>query len=193
MKSKILNFSLALTLITMILLSAHVKASTFIRADLNYLTHNHSRIMVGTITDIRSYWNSSKTSMLSDVVILPSYHIKGESLETLTITVLGGTVNGLSTVIIGGADLVLGSEYVLFLEPSDLPDAKNVLTVREHAQGVYNIFEKLGERYVVSQAQGLNLLPDEKNIKLPFGGKDGLSLAKFIDMINDIIKEGESK
>jgi hypothetical protein len=88
-------------------------ASTFIRQSLDDLVANNETIVVGEVLSVKSYWNSDRTFILSDVTIASREILKGRQQKgsALTVTVMGGTVGDLTTVIVGGAQLIEGNSY----------------------------------------------------------------------------------
>ena len=82
----------------------------------------------------------------------------------------------LTTLILGGPELIPGRSYVLFLNEEDLPGAKAVTTVRDHCQGVFDLrVEKSGELRAVSQANSHPLVPDSKGYLDAPGGIEGFT------------------
>src|SRR5262249_10219837 len=142
-------------------LGAPAHATTLIRAGLDDLVAGNRTIVVGTVRSVRSYWNEEHSFILTDVRFDVEEVLKGNGKERdLTITVLGGTVDDLTTVIVGGAELVSGKSYVLFLDRSDLPGVKDVRTVRDHSQGVFEVVKARDGLRAVSQASRQPLHPD---------------------------------
>ena len=168
-------------------LTVPASASTFIRQSLDDLVASNEAVVVGEVVDTRSYWNSDGSFILTDVRIVPSEILKGKlEKRELTVTVMGGTVGDLTTLIVGGAELIQGNSYVLFLNHSDLPGTKAVRTVRDHSQGVFDIrLAKDGLR-AISQANRHPLLPDAKGIPAAPGGQDGIPLDNLIHSIREL-------
>lgn len=102
--------------------STTADATTLIRAGLDELTANNPTVVVGRVLDTRSYWNDEKTFILTDVDVEVIEVLAGEpGAQLLSLTVMGGTVGELTTLVLGTADLHPGGSYVLFLGPGDLP------------------------------------------------------------------------
>jgi hypothetical protein len=96
---------------------------------------------------------------------------------------MGGRVDDLTTLIVGGAELIPGRSYVLFLNEDDLPGVKAVPTVREHSQGVFEIVRARDGVRAISQAKGHPLVPDALGFVDPPGGEEGLLLDTMIQSI----------
>lgn len=163
-------------------------ATTLRRAGLDELAASNERVVVGEVVDAISYWNEDKTFILTDVRIAPDETIKGKVEGLVTVTLLGGKVGDLTTLIVGGAELIPGRSYVLFLNPENLPGARQALTLRDHSQGAFEIIEKKGELRAISQASRHPLAPDRNGrIDAP-GGVEGLPLGTLIRNLRDTVK-----
>jgi hypothetical protein len=168
---------------------APASATTLIRESLDQLVAGNATVILGEVVDVSSHWNDDGTFILSDVHIAPQEVFKGEVSEReLTITIMGGTVGDLTKLIVGGAELIPGKAYVLFLNEADLPGANSVRTVRDHVQGAFDIvLAKDGVR-AVSQANRHPLLPDAKGLVEPPGGAKGIPLDTLRQSIRDLVK-----
>ena len=179
---------LALAAVFAAALAVPAGATTLMRLGLEDLVKAHSKIVVGEVVDVHSYWNHDGTFILTDVRLSAQQVVKGRLEENaeITVTLMGGEVGDLSTLIIGGAELVQGNSYVLFLNEQNLPGARNALTVREHVQGAFDLkLDKDGLR-AVSQAVHHPLLPDADKLVDPPGGREGLPLGTMIQSIRAI-------
>lgn len=159
--------------------------STLVRASLDDLVAVNRLILVGEVVDAHSYWNSEGTFILTDVRIAPSSVLKGRAVESeVVVTIPGGSVGDLSTVIVGGAELLPARTYVLFLNEENLPGAR-ALTVRDLCQGVFDFH--LGEHGLraISQANRHPLLPDVRGEAEPPGGAAGLPLEAMLRAIRE--------
>jgi len=163
-------------------------ATTLRRMGLEDLVKSHSKIVVGEVVDVHSYWNHDGTFILTDVRISTEQVVKGrlEENSEITVTLLGGEVGDLATLIIGGAELVKGNSYVLFLNEENLPGAKNALTVREHVQGAFDVKLDKGSLRAISQAVRHPLVPDANKLVDPPGGREGLQLNTMIQSMRAI-------
>src|SRR6185436_6966830 len=127
--------------------------STLIRQSLNGLVAANPTIVVGEVLDAHSYWNDEGTFILTDVRIKATDVLKGDPRDTdFTVTLMGGSVGDLTTLIVGGAELVPGKPYVLFLNEGDLPGVQGVRTVRDHSQGVFEVVKARDGLRAISEA-----------------------------------------
>lgn len=183
----LLRSGLAVALVSLAV--APAGATTLIRQSLAHLAADNATIILGEVLDTRSYWNDEGTFILTDVRIAPLEVLKGNVRDReLTVTIMGGTVLDLTTLILGGAELIPGKAYVLFLNQEDLPGAKGARTVRDHCQGVFDlVLAKDGVR-AVSQANRHPLVPDEKGYVEPPGGAQGIPLDTMRQSIRELAR-----
>jgi hypothetical protein len=168
-------------------------ALTLKRADLNKLVAANGTIVVASVDGASSYWNQDKSLILTDFRLRPSEVLKGRVGSTFTITQMGGTAGKYTTLIPGSANLVPGRTYVLFLREEKLPGTTAVTTIAEHSQGTFDIENRSGVLWAVSQAAGEALIPDEEDKEgdddVP-GGQKGMALADFTRSIQAIVASG---
>lgn len=183
----LLRGSLAVALVSLAV--APAGATTLIREDLDHLVAGNATIILGEVLDVSSHWNDEGTFILTDVLIAPLEVFKGKLRDReLTVTLMGGTVGDLTTLIVGGAELIPGKSYVLFLNEEDLPGVKGVRTVRDHSQGAFDVVLAKGGIRAVSQANRHPLVPDTKGITEPPGGRQGLPLDTLRQEIRELVK-----
>jgi hypothetical protein len=162
-------------------------ATSLIRQDLSDLVTANRAVVVGEVLDVSSYWNADGTFILTDVRVGVSEVLKGSVEKSiLTLTLMGGTVGDLTTLIVGGPELTPGGSYLLFVNDEDLPGAPSVATVRDHVQGVFDVVAKNGELRAVSQAARFSLLPDHRGLAEPPGGTKGLALDSLSQSIRQL-------
>lgn len=162
-------------------------ATTLMRAGLDDLVAGNDTVVVGEVLDAHSYWNGDRTFVLTDVRIVATDVLKGDPRDkVLTVTLLGGTVGDRTALILGGAELVPGDSYVLFLDREDLPGVRGARTVRDHVQGVFDVVLTRDGLRAVSQASRFPLLPDARGESMAPGGIEGLLLTSLMQSIRDL-------
>ena len=177
----------ALALVLTVLAAIPAGATTLIRSGLDQLTAENEAVVYGRVLDIHSYWNSEHTMIMTDVRVRASQVLKGDrAAREITFTLLGGTVGEITTLIIGGPELVPGSDYVLFLNHERLHGDRQVLTVRDLVQGAFEITDLGAGRRVYSQALNHALLPDADGLFDPPGGAEGLTLDDMLTQVRQL-------
>jgi hypothetical protein len=166
-------------------------ATTMVRQGLDRLTDSNELVVVGKVLDIHSYWNDDHSFILTDVRFRPSQLLKGEGAgREITVTLLGGTVGDITTLIVAGPELDPGAEYLLFLSREQLlPTLAPRLAVRDLAQGIFDVVDGPGGRRAFSQAIHHPLVADEAGLSDPPGGAEGLALDDILGQIRSRIEE----
>lgn len=168
-------------------IAAPAGATSLVRAGLDRLVADNGSIVVGEVLEANSYWNAEGSFMLTDVRIAPVETLKGAAQSgEFTVTLMGGRIGDLTTLIIGGAELVPGNAYLLFLNREDLPGAKQTLTVREHSQGVFSLKQTTDGLRAISQASRQPLVPDASGSMEAPGGKYGMPFTNMVRAIREI-------
>lgn len=178
-------------LLSLACLQPPAHATTLMRMGLHELTTSNQTIVLGEVIGSHSYWNRSGTFILTDVRVQVLEVLKGDvgKKEEIEITLMGGTVGDLTTLILAGAELAPEASYVLFLDEADLPGAESVLTVRDHSQGVFEVTASPAqELHAASQASEQHLVPDDSGESLAPGGSAGLPLDEMIQEIREIVR-----
>ncbi|HEV7670143.1 MAG TPA: hypothetical protein VGS22_16620 [Thermoanaerobaculia bacterium] len=184
------NLLWGLTLALLLSAGMPAGASTFGRVGLDYLVAENDLIVLGEVLSARSYWNGPGTLILTDVQVSVSETLKGKTEQEITVTLPGGTVGDDRVAVLGGAELIPGNSYVLFLRQGELPGVKDVRVVRDHSQGVFELqLGKNGLR-VVSQAARLNIVPDAFAQATTSDEGPGLQLRALRQSILDLVARG---
>jgi len=169
--------------------TAPLGATTLIRQGLDTLVADNATIVVGQVIDYHSYWNADHTFILTDVRFAAEEILKGRfEGDELTITVMGGQVGELTTLIVAGPVLEKGNSYVLFLNHESLPGVDGVLTVRDLAQGAFDVVMAKDGLRAVSQANGHPLLSDPAGNFLPPGQEQGILLNEMTSLVRDLVR-----
>lgn len=171
--------------------AAPAGATTLLRAGLEDLTATNDAVVVGEVLEAHSYWNDEGTFILTDVRIEVADVLKGRARgREVAVTLMGGTVGDLTTLILGGAELVPGRAYVLFLGELDLPGAPRALTVRDHGQGAFDLVLSRGDLRAVSQASRMSLVPDAFGAVGAPGGAEGLRFEEMAQAVRELARRG---
>lgn len=171
------------------LAAAPASATTLVRAGLDTLTASSGTIVYGDVLGSRSYWNADRTFILTDVRIAPREVLKGAAGSELTVTLMGGSVDDRAVVVVGGAQLVPGQSYVVFVGANDLPGQAAAQTVPDHAQGVFEVRRAAdGGLRAVSQASEQPLVADASGRVEAPGGREGVALPELLDTIRQTVE-----
>lgn len=75
-------------------------------------------VVQGRVSEVRSYWSTSKTKILTEVRVEVDRAHKGLADAALSIVQLGGEVDGVRMSVAGTPHWTPGEEVLVFLEPS---------------------------------------------------------------------------
>ena len=169
-------------------LAVPASATTLRRMAVEELVASNRTIVVGQVTDARSYWNQDKTFILTDVRLTVNEVVKGKLQDQeITVTIMGGRVGEITTLIIGGPELIPGKSYLLFLNEEDLP-GKRAQTVRDLCQGAYDLVIGKDGLRAVSQANRHPLIPDRLGYIDAPGGVEGMPFNAMIQSIRSLVR-----
>lgn len=167
-------------------LAVPASATTLRRMGLEELVAGNKSIVVGQVLDSQSYWNKDKSFILTDVRIAVNEVVKGEVQDReIKVTLMGGRVGDLTTLIIGGPELIPGKSYLLFLNDEKLP-GKKAQTVRDLCQGAFDLVIGADGLRAVSQANRHPLIPDRLGYIDAPGGVEGIPFNAMIQSIRQL-------
>ncbi|MBI5171223.1 MAG: hypothetical protein HZA61_17180 [Candidatus Eisenbacteria bacterium] len=168
---------LVLLVFALAFMAAPATATTLIRQGVKQLARENAVVLTARVVDLYTHWNEDHSFIVTDVTLRPSQVYKGaQSSRDVRITLLGGTIGDITTLVIGGPELVPGSEYLFFLNDEELPGGRVHTTVRDLVQGVFQIERTKGRALARSLAIGHPLLADADGRTEPAGGVNGLDL-----------------
>ena len=166
-------------------LAVPASATTLRRMGLEELVAGNKTIVVGQVLDARSYWNKDKTFIMTDVRIAVNETIKGNVQNEVKVTLMGGRVGDLTTLILGGAELIPGKSYLLFLNEENLL-GKRTATVRDLCQGAFDLVIGKDGLRAVSQANRHPLIPDHLGYIDAPGGVEGIPFNAMVQSIRQL-------
>ncbi len=76
------------------------------------------KIVRGEVIDVRSFWDSQKGLIFTDITILVDEHIKGYGMKEMTITLPGGTIGDQTHIVSDTPQFEVGDYGIILLEPS---------------------------------------------------------------------------
>lgn len=165
---------------------APASATTLVRSSLERLTKTNGAVVVAEVLDSHSYWNADRTFILTDVKLSVADVLKGDvDNQEITVTLMGGTVGDLTTLIVGGPELIPGNAYVVFLNQENLPGASKVTTIRDLSQGVFDLRMSTDGLKAVNQANGHPMVPDALGYIDAPGGVEGFHYKELVRTVRE--------
>ena len=132
-------------------LSGTSHATTMRHLDTRTLTLDSREIVIGSVESVRSYWDPGHTRILTDVTFRIQRSLKGSASERMTLTQIGGEVEGARYQVPGAPQFHLGEESLLFV----WRDRAGRRQVNGLGQGKFDIRrDRTTERATVQRAPG---------------------------------------
>lgn len=168
----------------MLMLATVAAASSVRHLDTRELTLDSHDIVVGEIQDVRSYWNPTHTRIFTEVSVHVTRSLKGSAGASLTLTQLGGEVDGARYDVPGCPVFRPGEEALLFV----WRDPQGNAQVNGLAQGKFDIRvdPSSGERTVQRAVPGFGVR-DAKTLRLLPAGQP-LPQLRLDDLVHEITR-----
>jgi len=134
------------------LLAPPVQATTVRHLDTRALARGSHEIVIGQVERVASRWEAGRTRIVTDVTIRVTRPLKGVPVERLTLTQLGGEVDGVRVTVHASPVFTPGEEALVFV----WRDPRGRAQVNGLAPGKFEIRTdaRTGRRYVRRSAPG---------------------------------------
>ena len=164
-------------------------ATQVLQQSLRDLTLGSQDIVIGRVEDTQVRWNEAHTKIVTDVTVRVDESLKGASAERLTLTQLGGDLDGFRYSVPGSPLFRAGEQALLFV----WRDARGRAQVNGLAQGKFDITTDpaTGARTVQRSGPGMQvrelgaLSPVRPGQPVP-----RLALTELVGEIRRILEEG---
>ena len=149
---------LSLVIFSVVLWCRVTHATTMKGLSMAKLVDKSSLIVEGRVSQISSMWNENRTMIVThiDITLTSNALIKGELADTLikgelknkkiTLKLLGGSVDGITTVVLGNPLFVLDEQVLLFLHPGRGKEFQGFSRIIGRAQGKYRVENGVAKR-----------------------------------------------
>ena len=163
--SRISCGSLLLALST--LAAASARATTLVHQDVVGLVGSSSDIVVGHVNTVRAHWDEYHQHIVTDVTFDVSESLKGEK-RRLTLTQLGGEVDGIRVTVPASPAFRTGEEALLFV----WRDSRERAQVNGLGQGKFDIWRDpvTRQRVLGRRVPGLEI-GDLRTLRAPRSGE----------------------
>ncbi len=143
----------ALSLMCVALFATTATATQVTRLDTRTMAQTSSDIVIGRVTGTQARWNDARTKIVTDVQVEVAESLKGGEATTLTLTQMGGEVDGARYTVPGCPAFRSGEEVLLFV----WRDTQGRAQVNGLAQGKFEIQRdaRTGEAMVQRSLPGL--------------------------------------
>ncbi len=174
------------TLIGCSLLIHQAWSLSIARADLEELTTESAKIVLGHVTAIDYQWqDQSRKTIETKLTISVEQYIKGSGGSTITVTQLGGTMGDLTMEISGTPQFDVGDEVLFFLL-----EHQGKYWIHSIALGAFSVVTKNnGEKLVINHLQGVEIIDRQTGARVAAENAFPIvSLNDFISQITDYIR-----
>jgi hypothetical protein len=100
------------------LISSSAYATAVQRLSLEDLARRAHTIVVGRVTNSRTYWSSNGKLIFTNYTIQVDESIKGQAGQTVEVTTIGGKIGSIELHVAGMPAFETGESAVVFIEPS---------------------------------------------------------------------------
>lgn len=101
-------------LLALAALAAPLGATTVVPMDTRALVSRSNDIVIGEVLAVRSRWNEDRSRIVTDVTLRVDQTLKGGASGELTLTQIGGEVDGLRYTVEGAPRFSAGEQALLF-------------------------------------------------------------------------------
>lgn len=164
--------------------------SSAIRMSLEQLVKGSTHVFYGHVRDLRITRVDNRTYTEVKIDVLSSLKEKPFEDSSVTLLVPGGTINGISHIMIGAPNFEKGEEIVVFVKQEKVQNLVERTRFRlvGLAQSKFKVTSRSdGKKVAISAASNshLALLPDKNGEITPLGGLNGIDLDElFREIIN---------
>lgn len=121
-------------------------ATVVLPADLGELTRDARTIARGVVVAVDARWTDDRRTIETIVTLQPETYLKGESRESLTFRVPGGTLGRYQNMVIGAPRFEVGQRVIVFLG-SHGPTVPYLLGL---SQGVFRVARSVDGAWMVT-------------------------------------------
>lgn len=157
------------SLIALVLLGV-CSSTTIEPRSIEQLTRDSSDVIVGTAGTPRSVWNAAHTMIYTLTTVRIERALKGQGSGSVTVTQMGGRLDGIQTKVAGVRQFDAGERAALFLRPSvDMP---GTYVITGLMQGRFTIANSNGKEVVSNGVSGVTTYDRKSGQLQEFSGAE---------------------
>jgi hypothetical protein len=151
-----------------VLCAGTARATQMVHLDTEALALGSNDIVVGKVESVTPHWNASRTKIFTDVAVQVTESLKGSAGDHITISQIGGEVDGVRYTVPGCATFTPGEEALFFV----WKDKTGQRRVNGLGQGKFDIQRDAvtGEATVQRSVPGLQV-SDARGLRLTERGE----------------------
>lgn len=190
---KISTFTFIGILVVIFYITPSNSTAQQIEFSLKELSMNSSDIIIVRTISINSYSKLDQKRIFTDIQLEVSDKIKGQfqKQDQLKLKFYGGTVNGITTIVVGSPQFIVGEQSLLFLfKKQSARTGKDYFVIIGLSQGKFNIFTDglTNEEKVVRDQINVPLQLEKNGKRLTLTNSQSIMLTNFLNYINTYTK-----
>lgn len=160
-----------------------LEATTVKQFSLEQMVRKSHRIILGRCVSRETYWNKTRTRILTATRFAVAEDLKGESRGTATVVTVGGTLDGLTLLVSGTPRFRENEEVLLFLEAGK----SGHWILMGLSQGMFRIAaDPQGVRMARHAPSGLQLIPASPESSSPTPIPARVELNRLLNRIRQL-------
>lgn len=157
-------------LVTALMLLGVCSSTTIEPRSVEQLTRDSSDVIVGTAGTPRSVWNAAHTMIYTVTRVRIERALKGQRSGSVTVTQMGGRLDGIQTKVAGVRQFDAGERAALFLRPSvDMP---GTYVITGLMQGRFTVANSNGKEVVTNGVSGVTTYDRKSGELQEFSGAE---------------------
>jgi hypothetical protein len=157
-------------LVTALMLLGVCSSTTIEPRSIEQLTRDSSDVIVGTAGTPRSVWNAAHTMIYTVTRVRIERALKGQRSGSVTVTQMGGRLDGIQTKVAGVRQFDAGERAALFLRPSvDMP---GTYVITGLMQGRFTVANSNGKEVVTNGVSGVTTYDRKSGELQEFSGAE---------------------
>lgn len=166
-------------------------ATTFVKTTLKEMCSLSSDIVIARVNSMQSYLRPEQRRIFTDVELEVDEMLKGQfqKRDRIKLTMYGGTVDGITTIVVGAADFTIGERSVLFLLERQSSQFGRNFVVVGMSHGKFDIFldQAIAEEKVIRDQTNLPLQLEKDGLSLPLTNTQAFPLNDFVQHIKTFV------
>ncbi len=184
----------SITIIILQILFVNQSITQNIELSLEQLCQNSKAVIIAETKSFYSYQSFDKKRVYTDITIEVKSSLKGDIKpnEKIKITYYGGTINGITTAVIGSPTFKKNQISILFLtEKKEFSPGYHFYRIVGDSQGKFNVNSTIiGERKTVKREQiNMPLKLNDTSERVKMDADQNIEFDSFISLIKSFINK----
>lgn len=161
-------------------------ATTIRPVNVDELTKSSEVVVRGTIQRVTSSWDSSQDNIITQVYIAPTESAKGQVAKPFVMEIPGGSVDGLTTFIVGAPEYKTSDDVILFLNRHVDAKGAEIFRPADLIQGSFHVNKDPATGKLNAISNATRSLVDVDSLRIVPGGNLGINPAALLDQVRRV-------